>query len=128
MDNKTISDIKQCINNLNELCLYQEKTLSDDIGEEEKRFLWKQKYRDTRGVLLRVMLDIEGIESIWTDDMTNYEKVVKAIEYGFSFTTKWQSGEKTGIMIDYLGYHLWDFSESEVKELKMVEKEARATS
>lgn len=71
-------------------------------------------FREIIGILRRCTFEVEGIENIWTDDMSNYQKAVTAIERGFDIAEVYPDG----ILILYLGYHLYDFSKTEIKALK----------
>ena len=92
---KVVRDIKECI-----------KTLS---GFDQSR-----EMKQTIGVLRRCAFDLEGIDNIWTEDMTDYQKVERAIEMGFDIQTKWPDG----LMVEYVGYHFWGFTDDELESLR----------
>ena len=90
---KVARDIKECIETL----------------EKEP-----QDFTAVIGILRRCAFEVEGVENIWTDGMSNYQKVVTAIERGFDIREVYPDG----ILILYLGYHLYEFTDTEIKALK----------
>lgn len=99
---KLLSDLETCINNL-----------SDDLWTEtEITNIHRMKLHTTIGVLRRCCVETEGLDNIWTDTMTDYEKASIMKERGFTLT---QVGD--GIMINFLGYHLWDLTKEEITDL-----------
>ena len=92
---KVVRDIKKCIQMLSGL----------DQNREMKEVI---------GVLRRSAFEIVGVDNIWTEDMTDYQKVEKATEMGFDIQTKWPDG----LMVEYLGYHFWGFTDDELKSLR----------
>ena len=95
--NKVIRDIGNCI-----------EMLSDDHDGKS--------VRDVIGILRRCAFNIEGIDNILTEDMTDYQKVVKAMEMGFDIEEKWPNG----IMVEYLGYYFWGFTDDEISSLRQL--------
>ena len=107
-------DKKKVVRNMNESI----KILSDgDFVFDLKH--WKTG--DVIGVLRRCAFEIEGKENIWTEDMTDYQKVEKAIEMGFDVETKYPNG----LMVEYLGYHFWGFTDSELASLRQLVRQRR---
>ena len=96
---KVLTDLQECINDLSKLPQDTE-------------------IRDTIGVLRRCAFEIEGITNIWTNDMSNYQKAVAAIERGFDIREQ----HPNGILILYLGYYLWELTDTEIKALKALSK------
>lgn len=73
-----------------------------------------QDFTEVIGILRRCAFEIEGVENIWTDGMSNYQKAVTAIERGFDIKEVYPDG----ILILYFGYHLYEFTDTEIKALK----------
>ena len=94
MKPKLLTDLETCINIL----------LSGNLTDME--------INDTIGILRRCMVEYEGIDTIWSKDMTDYQKAKIMKERGFSLTRV-----SYGLRIDYLGYHLWDLTKQEIEEL-----------
>lgn len=64
------------------------------------------------GILRRCLVRAEGLEHIWADEITDYEKASIMKERGFKLTKI-----DNAIRIDYLGYYLRDLTEKEITEL-----------
>ena len=94
---KVLTDLQECINDLS-------------AQPEEPT--------EVIGILRRCAFEIEGITNIWTDDMSNYQKAVAAIERGFDIREQ----HPNGILILYLGYYLWELTDTEIKALKALSK------
>ena len=90
-----------------------------DIGKCIKTLLGLDQSREIEeviGVLRRCAFNIEGIDNIWTEDMTDYQKVEKAIEMGFDVEGKYPDG----LVLLYLGYYFWGFTDSELASLRQL--------
>ena len=92
---KVIYDIKTCIEKLEGFNIH------DPILDEIK------------GRLRRSLVEVEGLENIWNDDMPDFEKACIMLERGFDIDSV--SGK--GVVINYLGYHLWNLTDEEVELL-----------
>ena len=75
---------------------------------------------DMVGVLNRTLVEIEGIENFWTEDLTDYQKVEKAIKKGFTIKVNlpYEPEGLNGLIVNYLGYHFWGLTDEEIKSLK----------
>ena len=104
----------------------QQKVLADLQGciDDLSQLPQDSKMRDTIGVLRRCAFEIEGITNIWTDNMSNYQKAVAAIERGFDIREVYPNG----ILILYLGYHLWELTDTEIKALKTLAESRKETT
>lgn len=100
MDKDSIAhDINCCIENIQSVPIYDER------------------YEESVGRLRRALVEIDGLENIWTEDMSDFEKACIMKERGFELVAV-GSKSKPGIMVKYLGYHLWDLDDQQVRMLK----------
>lgn len=90
---KVARDIKECIETL----------------EKEP-----QDFTDVIGILRRCAFEVEGIENIWRDDITSFQKATIAIDRGFDIEKQHQNG----VLIKYLGYYLWGLTDPQIDILK----------
>ena len=97
---KVARDIKECIETL----------------EKEP-----QDFTDVIGILRRCAFEVEGIENIWRDDMTSFQKATIAIDRGFDIEKQHQNG----VLIKYLGYYLMGTHRSTNRHTKRASPKAK---
>ena len=105
-----LNDINKCI-----------KTLSERDTEDPYH---EYKLKQAEGILRRCAFYLEGGNTIWTEDMTDYQKVEIAIERGFGIETR----QSDGIVVNYLGYHFWGFTEKEIDSLLEKNRDKKNTT
>lgn len=92
-----ISDIQRCIENIESVPIHD------------------PKYEESVGLLRRALVNIEGLENIWTEGMTDFQKgcVMKARGFKIRPVSGYSNTSGCGVVVSYLGYHLWGLTKTE---------------
>lgn len=88
--------IQECINTLEKI---------EDCNPELEK---------VKGVLRVALLEIDGLNSVWNEKMTDFEKAKAMKERGFKIV---RTFSRDGVYIEFLGYYLWDLTREEIPEL-----------
>jgi len=102
--------------------LVAQYNFAKETGEGQDEF----RLRDILGTIRRCILYVEGLENVWNEEMSGYQRAVEMVKRGFNFESRFSGDGKEGIVITYLGYHIWDIESHELKALRILRDEMKS--
>ena len=97
----------------------QDNILSDidKCIDQVKRFVnYEPRLEDLINMLNTIRIEAEGLDNIWKDTMSNFERGYVMKKRGLNFS-KVGAGKDKGLLIKGPGYYLWGLTENEINFL-----------
>ena len=97
-------------------------------GKAEKYIYIDVHIEDALGIIQRCIIESEGLENIWKEGMSDYEKVAQLIYRGCTIrvNNRDSANQLNSILVKYVGYHFHNITDTELERLKKLEEVEQA--